>query len=480
LNKAEHIEALFVDLDGSLIPTDLLHEAFLDLLMTRPLSAVATLDALRHGRLAFKRALGQRYSMNPALLHYRSSVIEIIRRFQEKKIPVILLSASLDSWVKRIARHLGIFDAALGSDQENLKGSAKLQVIHKLGYRHFGYIGDHEADHPVWKECKLAIAVNPTRVTRRFLSTEQKESTLKEFQIIEDRKSLMQLMSATLRLHQWAKNLLLALPFIAARQTLNLDTSFRFMLAFLAFSLVASGIYVLNDLSDRHTDRLHPTKKRRPIAAGEISIPAALALAFLLPVSGLLLAWSISTGFQVLLGIYIIANLAYSFLLKRTPMLDVVILSGMYSLRIFAGGEATHTPVSYWLLVFSTFFFMGLALLKRYTEVSSLLLSDLKADFSGRGYLSSDTLLLFGLGLGCSVASVLVFSLYLNSPQVSNLYSNPAYLWFLIPMLLYWNGRTWLLAVRKMVHDDPVIFALRDRVSWLIAFLAMGILAAAT
>jgi 4-hydroxybenzoate polyprenyltransferase len=247
-------------------------------------------------------------------------------------------------------------------------------------------------------------------------------------------------------------------------------------LGLFSFSMIASSVYVFNDLMDRHADRKHPSKKNRPIASGDLTLPSAMVLQITLISFAFLGAWLIDGAFTGVILAYLILNLAYTFRLKKVPMLDVVVLSGMYTIRIIAGGEATSTPVSHWLLIFSTFFFMGLAIVKRYVEVSTLVDKTSTKNNFGRGYLHDDAPVLLGMGISCSFLSILVIALYLNSSQVMGLYQHSDRLWWIVPLLVYWSGRLWLLASRRLVQDDPVAFALKDRTSWIIGLIAMVVL----
>jgi 4-hydroxybenzoate polyprenyltransferase/phosphoserine phosphatase len=473
----EHLpELLVVDLDDTLIKGDLLIEMAFLLLLKNPLRIFPMVLEAARGPLALKRYLSDRINPDPKSLLYRESVLEWIGHFRASNRRVVLASASPEAWVKSIAEHLGCFDEWAGSSQKNLKGAQKLEWIQKYWSGEFAYAGDSVADEPIFKAARLSIAVNPGAGTLAQLKEHAKSGTNRGLILIEDRSSMIRALIRALRPHQWAKNILLALPLLAAHQDLAAGTLAGLVKALVSFSLIASSVYLLNDLSDRQADRLHPSKRKRPIASGDVPILLALSIMVLLLFVSFYLGGTISPGYLGCLAVYLLSNLAYTFFLKRLPMLDVVVLSGMYTLRILAGGQATATPISEWLLIFSTFFFMGLALVKRHTEVSSLVQKKDKVNEFGRGYAAEDAGILLGLGLGCSLLSVLVVALYLNSPKVAVLYSRPERLSSLVPLLLYWVGRIWLLAGRKKVQDDPVSFALKDPVSWVVGGVALAIL----
>jgi 4-hydroxybenzoate polyprenyltransferase len=296
---------------------------------------------------------------------------------------------------------------------------------------------------------------------------------------VSDRPSLLASVARALRPHQWAKNVLVALPALMAHRALEQEVAQSVALAFIALSLCASGTYVINDLLDREADRLHPTKRRRPFASGALTPATGVALsAGLILVSFGLAALTLPTAYLVTQAIYLFVTLAYSTRLRREPVLDVLVLAGLYALRVFAGAAATGIPVSEWLLAFSLFFFLDLALLKRYAELR-LLETEIGARDNGRGYSVDDGSLLRGLGPATGLLAVLVLALYLTSPTVAALYRSPALLWFAAPLLLYWTSRIWLLAHRNRIPDDPVLFTVRDPASWIVGALTAAIVAAA-
>jgi 4-hydroxybenzoate polyprenyltransferase len=274
-----------------------------------------------------------------------------------------------------------------------------------------------------------------------------------------------------LRLHQWSKNVLVFLPLLAAHKALEPELLFRTLLAFLAFGLVASGHYVLNDLLDLEADRRHARKRNRPFASGALPASAGVALVPALLAAGVAVALLLPRGFQAVLAGYLAATSAYSLALKRVVILDVLLLAGLYTSRMFAGAFAADVPVSEWLASFSMFLFLSLALLKRASEIV-----ETAQALHGRGYLASDREPIFGMGVASGYLAVLVLALYVSSNEVRLLYSHPGWLWALCPLVLYWVSRLWIRAHRGEVRDDPVLFALRDPASWLVAALGATIL----
>ncbi|HSL21142.1 MAG TPA: UbiA family prenyltransferase [Vicinamibacterales bacterium] len=278
-----------------------------------------------------------------------------------------------------------------------------------------------------------------------------------------------------MRPHQWAKNVLVFVPLAASHQFARIDLWFAATATFVVFCLAASAIYLLNDILDLEADRAHPRKRTRPFAAGELSIPFGIAAALTLLASAMLVAL-FATSLQlaaVVLG-YVFATMTYSLALKRRPVADVFALTGLYVLRILAGGVATGIILSSWLLGFALFFFLSLAFVKRYSEVAAS-----EGWIAGRAYCHDDAMWMHAVGTSVGYMAVLVLALYVNAPDTAGLYTRPTVLWLLCPLLLFWVTRLWFRAGRRVVHDDPVVETLRDTASWTTAAAALGILLAA-
>ena len=286
-------------------------------------------------------------------------------------------------------------------------------------------------------------------------------------------------LARALRLFQWAKNLLVFVPLLTSHRILERDALWVGVLAFLSFSLVASAVYVANDLVDLEDDRRHPHKRLRPFATGELPVAAAYGLVPALLAGAVALAWRLPPQFGLYLAAYVAANLFYSLAAKRVALLDVFVLAALYTLRILAGAAAAEVPVSHWLLAFSMFAFLSLAFAKRFVEVANVAARD-EPRVAGRGYLASDGALLGMLGTAAGYLSVLVFALYITSREVVVLYRSPALLWFAAPLLLYWMSRVWLLAHRGALHEDPVLFALRDPQSYAVGAAILLVIWGAT
>jgi 4-hydroxybenzoate polyprenyltransferase len=282
-----------------------------------------------------------------------------------------------------------------------------------------------------------------------------------------------------LRPYQWAKNSLLFLPALAAHRPIDGALLATLGAAFASFSLVASGVYLANDVADREHDRRHPRKRLRAVASGAVSPGAALGASVVLQVAGLAAAWWLPRPFFVSLVVYLVLTALYSLGLKTRVALDVVILAALYTVRVVAGAVAVDVPLSRWFLAFSVFLFMSLALLKRAAEALG---ADgaVDVELGGRGWRPADLPILVAFGAGAAMAAGVVYCLYITGEDVLRLYSDPDLLWLGFPVLLYWLTRSWLLALRGELHDDPVLFALRDLPSWacLLVFAATVWLAA--
>ncbi len=463
---------LCVDLDGTLIRGDLLWECVLALLKARPITLFLLPVWLLRGRAYVKHQLACRVQLDPARLCYRGPVLDLLREERARNRRIALVTAANCELAASVSRHLGLFDEVHGSDDRlNLKGPAKAALLsERFGVCGFDYMGDSASDVAVWRYARAAYVVGtPVRAREAAAVTELKAN------IVTDRASWRTWVNA-LRGHHWAKNLLLFLP-LALSHHLTVAPILRTVAGFVLFGFCASGIYILNDLLDLHSDRQHPWKRERPFAAGEISIPEGLSASFALLGSalgvGLLFHLQVAL---VLLG-YASLTMLYSLYLKKIALLDVFVLSSFYSFRILAGALISSTPLSQWFLAFSLFFFLSLAMAKRYSEL--LHANDLVASGnSGRGYRVDDRELLLSLGVGSSFSAVVILSLYVHSPEVRVLYVSPEYLFLLCPIVLYWLSRTWLLAHRGELREDPVTLAIRDRVSYAVALASAVVIAA--
>lgn len=283
-----------------------------------------------------------------------------------------------------------------------------------------------------------------------------------------------------MRVYQWVKNLLLIVPLALAHRTGDVDALLSCVWGIAAFSLVASGVYIVNDISDLEHDRIHPRKRFRPLASGAVSLPIAWSVVIISVVSAAVICVFVTPqSFTMWLLTYAVATTAYSFVLKRIALVDVIALAGLYALRVAAGGAAAGVEVSPWLLGFSLFLFMSLAFLKRYAELRDTIERE-GTHVSGRGYHVGDAEFVLMAGTALGFVAVLVFTLYVNGPQVQTLYSHPYRMWLIAPCLVYWVSHLWLTAHRGGMHDDPIVFAARDKHSWAVGAAIAAIAAAAT
>jgi 4-hydroxybenzoate polyprenyltransferase len=461
---------LCVDLDGTLIKSDLLLESFLLLMKKNPLLVLlCPVWLLSGGKQRLKQEIATRVEIDAARLPYHPKVIEWLSLQREGGRTLILATASHRLLAEPVAEHLGLFDEVLATDeQRNLKGKNKLAALKERFGSDFAYAGDTDADVPLWKDCKERIIVaSPSKASALAKAA---GVTFDETFHPEGRGPLKALIKAT-RPHQWAKNLLLFVPALLAHRVTDLSVMAHTALAFMAFSLLASSVYVLNDLLDIPSDRHHHRKKTRPFASGDLSILTGFALLPVLTGAGIALTALLPIEFWGVMSVYYAITLAYSLILKSLMLVDVMVLAGLYTVRILAGSAATDTKVSFWLFAFSMFVFLCLAFVKRYIELWTLK-SEGRDKSIGRGYRVSDIEQLQSLGSSAGYVSVLVLALYLNSPEVRALYAQPAMLWAIIPLLTYWISRIWLRAGRGEVHDDPIVYALKDPASWVIGVLA--------
>lgn len=466
---------LCVDLDGTLVRSDTLMESVAALLKARPWLAAALPFWLAGGRAAFKRRVDREARLDVALLPYDAELVRSLEERRGEGRRIVLATAADADLARRVADHLGLFDEVVASDGAvNLKREEKARtLVARFGDSGFDYVGEDRHDLPVWRHAREAWVVGDGALARRVRAMGKPTHV-----IARERRALATLARA-IRVHQWAKNLLVFVPVVTAHRLLAPGAAAAALLAFAAFSVAASAVYIANDLLDLQDDRRHPTKRARAIAAGDLGIPAALALLVALMAGAAALAAALPVGFRMLLAAYVVTSLAYSAALKRVPILDVFVLAALYTLRILCGAAAIPVPVSQWLLAFSLFAFLSLALVKRYVEVRNVAARE-ETRVGGRGYDAHDAELLGMLGSASAYLSVLVFALYVSSPQVASLYASPALLWFACPLLLYWMSRVWFLAHRGRVHEDPLVFALRDPASYATGLLILALMIAAT
>ncbi|NBB81454.1 MAG: UbiA family prenyltransferase [Verrucomicrobia bacterium] len=462
-------EILVVDLDNTLLKSDMLFESFWSAFSRDWRSPFRSALALSRGKAALKHYLAEAAQIDVTTLPYDQEVIAYIEAWRDAGGRTALVTATDDKIAKSIGEHLQLFDEVHGSNgTENLKGHHKSRfLIDTYGERQFSYMGDSEADLAVWKHAKQAITINLSQAMKARAAR-----VADEVEHLATHRSTAGAYLKAIRPHQWMKNALVALPMLAAHQ-LDGPSVMASMLAFLAFSMVASSVYIVNDLLDLNADRAHPRKRQRPFAAGRIPIASGTWMAAALLATGMGVAAFLGPAFLgVMLGYYALTT-AYSVYLKRRIIVDICVLAGLYTVRIVAGSAATDVPLSVWLLAFSIFFFLSLAAVKRQAElVDSAKQGRLKA--TGRGYHVTDLPIISMISISAGYVAVLVLALYVNSPAVTVLYSHPEALWGVCTVLLYWITRTVLLTHRGAMHDDPLVYAARDRISQACFLIALA------
>ncbi|HEY9050676.1 MAG TPA: UbiA family prenyltransferase [Gammaproteobacteria bacterium] len=461
--RAEEARPLVVDMDGTLLQTDMLFESFLRALKKRPWIVFLLPFWLLQGRAALKARLATMGEVDVDVLPFRQDVLAFLRSEKQGGRKIVLATASAASLARQVASALSVFDDVLASESgKNLKGQAKAALlVDRYGEKGFDYMGNDQADIPVWRTCHTVHVVSNNK---QFVARAQKMG-VQAGRCFQSGVFSLAVLARAFRVHQWVKNVLVFVPLLMAHRFHEPMLLSKAVLAYIAFCLCASSVYLLNDMMDIDDDRHHRSKKNRPIASGELPIVAALLLFPLLFVLGFGLAlFSVSVSFAWLLGLYYALTLAYSFSLKRQMMIDVIVLAGLYTSRIAGGAFAINVELSFWLITFSVFVFLSLALVKRYAELLVLQGSGAEA-IKGRGYCVDDLPTLLSLGTASAYLSVLVMALYLDTDKVADLYTRPYILWLLCPIMLYWIGRIWMITHRGQMHDDPIVFAIKDPVS---------------
>ena len=457
---------LCVDLDGTFILSDVLWESVVQL-WNKPATAIRAVWALRHGKAAMKSVLAEEVAIDPAALPYREDLLAFLRSQHKAGRHLVLVTATHRIVAEQVADYLGIFDGVMATEGKlNLGGERKKKaLVAAYGVGGFDYVGDHLKDLAIFSVARLSLLADPSDRLR-----EKTAKAGKVDMIFEHKRRWSKVILRALRVHQYAKNALLGVPLITAHLLLDASAWRNLILAFVSFSMLASATYIVNDLHDLPLDRKHQKKRFRPLASGDISIPFGIGLAFILACFsfGITLAF-LPRLFLAFLVIYTFLTLLYSFDLKRRLIVDALTLAMLYTLRIIAGAAAISVVLSEWLLMFSLFLFVSLALLKRAIELDGI--TEGKR-IPGRGYFPSDADIIRSIGPTSGVLSVLVFALYINSPEVTKHYSTPQMLWLLCPLLIYWITRIWFLANRGHVDQDPIVFALMDIRSYVVSVFA--------
>ncbi len=466
---------LYVDLDGTLTPSDTLYESVMLFIRRNPLNLLRLFAWLLLGKAGFKLRLANAVRPDPARLPYHERFVQYLREERARGRSLVLASAADSRIVRDVAAYLKLFDDTLGTnaraDGVNLSRGNKRDAItahaQARGHSTWAYAGNSADDLAVWQSSAQAVAVNaPASVISAL------QQVHPQARVFEREPLRLKTVLRAIRLKQWSKNALLFLPLLASHQ-LDPHRWTLVLMAFVAFGLCASATYLFNDLLDLPNDRAHRLKRHRPLAAATISIPLAVVLGSVMLMLAFVLAWAVSPGFSAMLLVYTVTTLAYSLVLKRLALVDVLVLSGLYTLRIGAGAVAAQVELSNWLAAISIFLFLSLALVKRCAELEEL--DDERATLApGRGYQPRDLSSLRAMGMASGFLAVMVLALYIDSQNSELLYANPEWLWAAAPVLLLWVMRIWLKTGRRELHgEDPLQFALKDPFSWM-TLLAMG------
>jgi 4-hydroxybenzoate polyprenyltransferase len=469
---------LVVDLDGTLIRTDLLVESANQFLIQHPFQFFKPLLWLLRGKAALKTELAQHVQLDVSALPYNLEVLDWLRAEKQAGRHLVLATASHRDLAEQVAQHLQLFDEVLATEGDlNLKSTAKAQaLVARFGEGGFDYVGNDLPDLNVWAQAHTAHVVDAPAPVLAKVQTQGHVGHVFDSKLPASWMAMLKAM----RLHQWMKNLLVFVPLMAAHQYAVVSRDGFALMAFVVFSLTASSVYLLNDLVDVQDDRHHVRKRQRPFASGALSLAAGWVMwPVLLLVAVVLSALSMPVLFSAGLGVYFVLTVAYSLSLKQLAVVDVLTLAALYTLRIIAGAAAIEVAVSFWLLLFSMFIFLSLALIKRYSELKVARDAGKTGALRGRGYEPEDLELVSSLGGSAGFIAVLVLALYIQDGQAAHLYATPQLIWLACPVMLFWISRAWLIAHRGRMHDDPIVFALKDKVSWGVGVFMLAVLALA-
>ncbi len=453
-----------VDLDGTFIKTDILHEGVIIFLRRNPLNLFLCIYWWMKGTVFLKKQIYKRARIKYELLPVNKEVLNFLEAEKDKGRKLVLATASLMKHAREILRIYPIFNEVYGTSEINLKGENKLNVlVNEFGYSNFDYIGNSRSDLKIFTASRYSYLVNPSRTLERKT---RYRSTVKH--VWKSKVSIADYLKA-IRVYQWLKNLLIFVPLLTSH-SFSISHFLEAVEGFFAFSLVASSGYLVNDLFDLNMDRVHPRKRFRPFASGKMPILSGSILACILLAAGLLIGTQFDLSFFMILITYFGVSFSYSMYFKKMILYDVFILASLYSIRVIAGGLVANIHISFWLILFSTFIFLSLAFVKRFSELRKIKTGSNLLD-RGRGYSTLDIDLIQMMGIASGFLSIVVFALYINSPEVLKLYSHPKVLWPLSFLFLVWISRIWVITNRGEMTDDPIVFAIKDTSSYIVLFL---------
>lgn len=474
MTQDEPVPPLVVDLDGTLIRSDLLIESFFGLLARHPLKALGALGALGRGKAAFKAHLAADCTLDWQTMPLNEELVGFLRAEKAAGRRLYLASASDHGLVQAVADALGLFDGVFASDgATNLAGQRKTEaLVAAFGTRGFDYAGNAAVDMEVWQAAQGVIVVGAGASFRRRTS-----ARFPHARHFDPPQGGVRVWLRAIRIHQWLKNLLIFAA-AGAAHTLSSAQLPQLLCAFFSFSFAASSAYLTNDLLDLPGDRSHARKRHRPLASGRIPLITGIQLAPLLLIAAIALSFALPPLFLLVLAGYYFLTLSYSLFLKRKLIVDVVTLACLYGVRLVAGAVAVGVALSPWFASFAVFFFLCLALVKRCTEIVDRMARG-GGDLSGRAYVQHDLPILEAMAAATGYVAIMIFTLYINSPAVVTLYHHPQYLWAICLVLFYWISRILLLTHRGEMHEDPVVYAVSDRKSLICGAVVLAIILAA-
>jgi len=462
---------LCVDLDGTLLRTDTLLECLVLLMKERPFALLFVPLWVFRGKSYLKTMCAQRVSFTGKSFPYNSDVVKFIES-QDDDREMVLVTGAHESLANSISEDCGLFDRVAGSSEHiNLTGSNKLNwLVEQYGENGFDYIGNDKDDLKIWPHARKALAVSTPNGIQKSASNLA--------QVFTEKKTGIVAIAKLLRVHQWAKNALIFVPYLLDQRIGDPTGLLQLFIAFFAMCFLASCTYILNDMLDIQADRNHVSKSSRMMASGDVPILTGFIALLTTGLLFIVCCFFLNSLTVLALFVYLVITLAYSFYLKQIILLDVSILAALHTIRVVIGTLAISAVWSFWLLAFSMFVFFSLATAKRVAELINLEKSG-GSEATGRGYLTTDLPVLLCTGVSTAYISILVVALYIDSEKVAQMYAKPELLWFVCPALMYWVGRIWIKAWRGLLNEDPILFALKDRVSLFILLTVVAIVAMA-
>ena len=459
---SENKKILVINLDGTLVKSDMLYETFWSAFEKNLFIPLISICKLFFGKSHIKNFLANNANFDVETLPYNKIVIDYIQRHKSQGGKVALVSSSAELVALKISKHINLFDEVYASSKQiKLNGINKALFLNqRYGIRKYDYLGNSLEDIQIWKYSNKAITIDASRyLEKKCYEINQKCFHLKSENRVNDIKAFF----IAIRPYQWLKNILIFLPIIAAHNINNI-VILDAILAFISFSFTASSVYLINDLLDLKSDRNHPHKNKRPFASGDLPMQMGHILGLATLLLGIICALKLGLNFLSVLFLYFLITIFYSIYFKKRTIIDIFILSLLYTIRIIGGGVATNIDVSFWLLAFAIFIFLSLAAIKRQSELVDLLKRG-KSEIVGRGYNVQDLNFISSFALSAGLLSNLVLILYINSPKVFSLYPNPEFLWFSCFLFLFWIVRICFKTNRGEMNYDPIIFSIKDNIS---------------